>query len=229
MKLSRLLAAVAVAGAFAAPAYAETIYWTDWTAKTYGNPGSAIGTIGLPAGAVAVGYSGEIVNTGDQGDWSQFAGTYTSSAVDNAPTPSLVSIQLIGGNSTVNTISFSVPIYNPVMAIQSLGSGDAARYVFDQPFSLLSQGPGHWGGGSASLTTSGPVAGGYTTLIGNEGNGTIRFLGSYSSISWTVPDGENYHMFTIGAPVPEPETYAMLLAGLGLLGFIARRKNSVRP
>jgi len=25
-------------------------------------------------------------------------------------------------------------------------------------------------------------------------------------------------------PVPEPETYAMLLAGLGLVGFAARRK-----
>jgi len=27
------------------------------------------------------------------------------------------------------------------------------------------------------------------------------------------------------APVPEPETYAMMLAGLGLLGFVARRKK----
>jgi len=28
------------------------------------------------------------------------------------------------------------------------------------------------------------------------------------------------------APVPEPESYAMLLAGLGLMGFIARRRKS---
>lgn len=28
------------------------------------------------------------------------------------------------------------------------------------------------------------------------------------------------------APVPEPETYAMLLAGLGLMGFIARRRTA---
>jgi hypothetical protein len=28
------------------------------------------------------------------------------------------------------------------------------------------------------------------------------------------------------APVPEPETYAMMLAGLGLLGFMSRRKNT---
>ncbi len=28
-------------------------------------------------------------------------------------------------------------------------------------------------------------------------------------------------------PVPEPETYAMFMAGLGLLGFVSRRKKSV--
>ena len=30
------------------------------------------------------------------------------------------------------------------------------------------------------------------------------------------------------APVPEPETYAMLLAGLGLVAFMARRRNAQR-
>ena len=30
------------------------------------------------------------------------------------------------------------------------------------------------------------------------------------------------------APVPEPETYAMLLAGLGLIGAVARRRQSDR-
>jgi probable HAF family extracellular repeat protein len=30
----------------------------------------------------------------------------------------------------------------------------------------------------------------------------------------------------ISSPIPEPETYAMLLAGLGLVGFIARRRKT---
>ena len=32
----------------------------------------------------------------------------------------------------------------------------------------------------------------------------------------------------ITAPVPEPETYAMLLAGLGLVGVMSRRRKAVK-
>lgn len=39
------------------------------------------------------------------------------------------------------------------------------------------------------------------------------------NVAWDSP------MAFISAPVPEPETYAMLLAGLGLLGFHARRRK----
>jgi phage terminase large subunit-like protein len=38
--------------------------------------------------------------------------------------------------------------------------------------------------------------------------------------AWAVRSGD------VAAPIPEPETYAMLLAGLGLLGFMARRKRT---
>jgi len=31
----------------------------------------------------------------------------------------------------------------------------------------------------------------------------------------------------ITTPVPEPETYAMLVAGLGVMGFVARRRKTV--
>jgi hypothetical protein len=43
---------------------------------------------------------------------------------------------------------------------------------------------------------------------------------------WYVgPDNVRLDNVTI-SPVPEPETYAMMLAGLGLLGFMARRKRT---
>jgi len=40
--------------------------------------------------------------------------------------------------------------------------------------------------------------------------------------AWAVRDGD---VASVAAPIPEPETYAMLLAGLGLLGVVARRRN----
>jgi hypothetical protein len=53
------------------------------------------------------------------------------------------------------------------------------------------------------------------------------------SIHWLnnggqVPDFSNLTLFArdvVTTPVPEPETYALMLAGLGMLGFIARRRR----
>jgi hypothetical protein len=43
----------------------------------------------------------------------------------------------------------------------------------------------------------------------------------------SVTDGGSYggNLNVLMAPVPEPETYAMLLGGLGLLGVVARRRK----
>ena len=41
-----------------------------------------------------------------------------------------------------------------------------------------------------------------------------------------VPLSEEITLISSTAPVPEPETYAMFLAGLGILGAVARRKKS---
>lgn len=48
--------------------------------------------------------------------------------------------------------------------------------------------------------------------------------GSFGSASLVQQDWNVNQDLVIGA-VPEPETYAMLLAGLGLLGFAARRRQ----
>ena len=38
--------------------------------------------------------------------------------------------------------------------------------------------------------------------------------------------GQPNSMLFVLSPVPEPETYAMLSAGLGLIGFITRRRKA---
>lgn len=60
---------------------------------------------------------------------------------------------------------------------------------------------------------------------GSDVLGTHSFSGLVSSIEWTGSPGYAQISTLTISPVPEPETYAMLLAGLGLLGFAARRRK----
>lgn len=57
----------------------------------------------------------------------------------------------------------------------------------------------------------------------------IASASDYVANIWTVQSmvsGKGYAQdVVVFAPVPEPQTYAMMLVGLGLLGFSARRKN----
>ena len=60
-------------------------------------------------------------------------------------------------------------------------------------------------------------ASGWTTI----GNVRVLNLLKYSGGNWVNSQDQLWI-----SPIPEPETYAMLLAGLGLMGFVARRRRS---
>jgi hypothetical protein len=83
---------------------------------------------------------------------------------------------------------------------------------------------------------SGAILLGTYTPAGNPDD--IGFLGFISTnqlitaFEWNSTLGgqintgiDNLRTAPIAAPVPEPETYAMLLAGLGLLGAFSRRRR----
>ncbi|WP_043360381.1 PEP-CTERM sorting domain-containing protein [Methyloversatilis universalis] len=68
---------------------------------------------------------------------------------------------------------------------------------------------------------------GSTSTTSNQNAGRVAQLKSADGqavVARIYQGADGYHL-QISA-VPEPETYAMLLAGLGLLGFAARRKNA---
>ena len=54
--------------------------------------------------------------------------------------------------------------------------------------------------------------------------GNVRVMNLYSSYTNGVFSGHRQDQLYL-MPVPEPETYAMMLAGLGLIGFVANRRR----
>jgi hypothetical protein len=220
--LALALVAATLFTPFAIPASAVTIDWVDWTTATVGTTtGTAQGT--APSNGVTVSYTGQVFSTTTtNGSFPSYgpAGTFSGGTVSNAPSPHDI-IGLTGGTSTgTNTITFSTAVVNPVMAIWSLGQGGVpATFVFSasEPFSIQSGGPSAEFGGSTITQAANVVS-------GVEGNGTIQFAGTFTSLTWTNPVFENWYGFTLGIAgtgggtpsVPEPSSW--LLLGLALTG-----------
>jgi hypothetical protein len=93
---------------------------------------------------------------------------------------------------------------------------------------------GNTGGGGVSAPSSILIDGNLFSVTGSgsplsfTANG-ISFSGNDLSITLNS-SGEWVFLsevqFNTVSAVPEPETYAMFLAGLGLMGFIARRRKT---
>lgn len=89
-------------------------------------------------------------------------------------------------------------------------------------FSALLNGTPLLLGGSSQTTNGVTVA---TQVLAGS---TTLPAGFYQlKVSGTTVGGQaSYGGNIVATPVPEPETYAMLLAGLGVVGFLARRRQS---
>jgi PEP-CTERM motif len=224
MNLNRALAAIAVASACTAPAaWAAPVSWTDWTTASAGIVGGSL-TVG--SSTVGVTYTGPYAFAQTSGGTNYWLGNapYLSSVVSNAPGDSGNS-DIIGlSNAGRHTISFSSTVHNPLIALVSF---NGANITFDAGSNLnyLSSGCGFWGCGGFGSPTS-------TSFTGSgELHGVVQLQGDFDAISFTNTFPENWHGITVGVEglavtaVPEPETYAMMLAGLGLLGFAARRRK----
>lgn len=95
-------------------------------------------------------------------------------------------------------------------------------------------------GGTLSLFSDPSGLGGPHTLVSSVAFGSTNSVLAVSHVTagqyfWDVSGTASgslggVYMFSANtAPVPEPGTYAMILAGLGLLGFIAKRRSGLMP
>ena len=94
-----------------------------------------------------------------------------------------------------------------------------------------------WGQDPASVYGTGKTASFSITLdnvaVGTNTVGVSTYLATGTIVGQAFASNQygNYSTFTTTAvsaiaAVPEPETYAMLMAGLGLMGFVARRRKN---
>ena len=67
-----------------------------------------------------------------------------------------------------------------------------------------------------------------TLRVKNAESTGMHFIGNEIYVNVQHPSSGNDMLVQISAPVPEAETYAMMLAGLGLVGFAAARRKSVK-
>ncbi|MFZ5550810.1 MAG: hypothetical protein ACOZJX_19080 [Pseudomonadota bacterium] len=197
--LRSLIPAIALTALAAAAGTAQaqaTTAWTDWTKETTTTMG---GRLMLASGAVTVKFSGpqiyfnQLGEANDRDYWT--SGSPDPYAVTGRPTGSDI-IGFTGGTGTTKyKITFSRPVTDPVIAILSLGrSGIPAKYTFVQTPTLVSSGIGYYGGCAECLVVN------KRSVVGTEGHGVVRFVGTYQTISWTQPDYENWHGIQVGAP-----------------------------
>jgi hypothetical protein len=203
----------------AGSAHAQAVAWTDWTSAT---STSATGTL---VGSIGMTFSGNLfgaITSGPAIDyWNSPSSPYTSATVTNAP-PAFDMLQIgTSAAGLTQTITFSSAVTNPVLSIISLGATtNVTTWTFRDTPTILSQGTSFFGGNGNSLSLSG------NALSGTEGSGTLRFTGSFTTLSWTVSNPEDWAGIQVGVTVPEPTTLALLAFGGFGAAVVARRRKA---
>lgn len=154
------------------------------------------------------------------------------------PSPASVSYSFNSGSSAA-TLSFDLIGYLSLDGNHDGGFEDFFTLkvngtdVFAGSFSLGGQGDNIYVSTGSTSYVSNYVGGTFSFAGGsltvtlpvalNVGSNTLTFQYDSAIAQGTGDEGWGVKNITVTA-VPEPETYALMLAGLGLLGFSARRK-----
>jgi hypothetical protein len=108
----------------------------------------------------------------------------------------------------------------------SIGAGIVDFRFFDSNGKAAANGPM---GGWDTFTSIGLLATGFklSTAVGSlKAGDQFDFVLGFNDSGKGHDDWDDYVVGVNMAPVPEPGTYALLLAGLAAVGFVARRRRA---
>jgi hypothetical protein len=134
---------------------------------------------------------------------------------------------IFGSQSFINEAFFNASVFgsagNPLL-LDNSGVTSISRVNNNGPTGIFEFGDKFGQGASNRLQAGESVVWSQTfssalTLISPEVGLKVQGIGDNGQLSGT---------YTPASPIPEPETYAMLLVGLGLLGFHARRRKKLQ-
>jgi probable HAF family extracellular repeat protein len=200
--------------------------------------------LGIDSGAYGINDVGQVVGsrslTGNFGGigtyatiWNGVTGTSLAALVGTTRSEArdINDAGKVVGWSLINENSYHATVWNGSVAID-FGTGNSIEAInnLDQMVGTSNGRVTVWNGTAASDLNSfldaSTISQGWVIvsatdisdegwIVGNASNSITGQTHAYM-LSVTTP---------VAAPVPEPETYAMMLAGLGLLGVVARRRK----
>lgn len=169
----------------------------------------------LPVAHAATVFSADHSSLGAFASPGQFTDTFTASAGTAFLSFEIQGYgSLDGANDYVDIFNLSVNGTTLLTGSWDLGGG-GANMIWLNPNNakVTAQASSYFGGGKANVYL--PIA-----LLAGLNSITYSYLGTPQGLG---DEGWGINAVNVSA-VPEPGTYAMLLAGLGLVGFMTRRK-----
>jgi hypothetical protein len=215
--MKKLILAAVIAASLSTAAFASPVFNESFDSASFRS-----GSLGL-TGSEASSDNWSVTNyynINSTNGWSFSAGTYL--ATNDTVTNGAVLLNENGGSATklvtgLNagqnyTLTFNV--FGDNRPNQAYGLNVSVDGIQKLSFSnVTDKAAGFYNGAGGVLQTINFTASG-------TGAALLNFTQTSSSAASPIIDN-----VSIAAAVPEPETYAMLLAGLGLIGSIARRRN----